>query len=113
MELTKPQRKKVRILLDLGLQRMYEQALKDTFEICEKFNEKPDNPHDSYMKMYKTVTEYDKNIGRRFDGLSGSHYFNALLGLLTDEILTYDDLKDLDSEFRERTWATVQFLKDR
>ncbi len=60
MELTKPQQKQVRILLDPGLQRMYERAINDTFTICESFNKNPDNPREANMKMHKTVTEWEK-----------------------------------------------------
>jgi len=76
MELTKQQKKQVRILLDLDLQRMYERAIKGTFKICEEFDKNPDNPHDCAFRAnarFHLVEDLPHQRGNKFNGLNYMH----------------------------------------
>ena len=98
IELTKSQKKIARELIDLGLQR----ECKAFTEKISRFTSSPEwktgNSHENYLKLYKKVTSFDKQIARRYDNLTGSHYFMTVWGLFYDEVLTIEDISRFDIE---------------
>ena len=98
IELSKSQKKIARELIDLGLQR----ECKAFTDKITKFVNSPEwetgNPHENYLKLYKKITSFDKQIAKRYDNITGSHYFITVWGLFYDEILTIEDIARFDSE---------------
>ena len=98
IELSKNQKKVARQMIDLGLHR----ECKSFTEKIAKFTRSPEweteNPHEMYLKLYKKVVAFDKHIANRYDGLSGSHYFDTVLGLFRDGVLTIEDIERFDAE---------------
>jgi len=98
IELTKSQKKICRELIDLGLQREC-QSFKNEIEKFTGSSEwKEGKPQELYHKLYKKVITFDKHIARRYDGLTGSHYFSTVLDLFYNEILTPEDIARFDVE---------------
>ena len=101
IELTKSQKKVARELIDLGLHR----ECKSFGMKIAKFANSSDwetKPHELYLKLYKKVVSFDKNIARRYDGMTGSRYFNTVWGLFYDGILTEEDIDRFDDEVKNR-----------
>ena len=102
IELSKSQKKIARQLIDVGLQR----ECKTFTEKIARFIGSPkwetENPHELYLQLYKKVVSFDKHIARRYNGLTGSHYFITVLGLFMDGVLTTDDIASFDIEIQER-----------
>ncbi len=88
-QLEKSDRQKVRQLLDLGIQRMYEEGLEKTEKVILQWRKAAQNPEENqkaYMKLYQTVERQDKKIARTFNGLTGSRYMITLAGLYIDGV---------------------------
>jgi hypothetical protein len=98
VELTKNQKKIARELIDLGLQRECQSFKNKIDKFINSAEWKEGDPKELYHKLYEKVTAFDKHIGKRYDYLTGSHYFNAVLSLVFDKILTQEDVALFDLE---------------
>jgi hypothetical protein len=98
IELTKSQKKIARELIDLGLQRECKVFTDKIKKFTNSSEWETGNPQDNYQKLYKQITSFDKHLGKRYDYMSGSHYFMIVWGLFYDDVLTTDDISLFDSE---------------
>ena len=98
IELSKDQKKIARELIQLGLQRECKLFTTKIEKFTDSKEWKTGDPHDLYIKLYKKVTSFDKLIARRYDNVTGSHYFNKVFELFYDGILTNDDIARFDIE---------------
>jgi len=57
-----------------------------------------ENPQENYHKLYKQITSFNKHLGKRYDYMSGSHYFMTVWGLFYDDVLTTEDISRFDIE---------------
>jgi divalent metal cation (Fe/Co/Zn/Cd) transporter len=111
MKLTKSQKKKVRVLIDLGLKRDYIDGVKKVKELVNSFSDYETNARENYNKLYRTVREKDKEIARRYDPLTGSRYYIILIVLLLDGVLTVEDIEDLDDELKKAILKSLEFTR--
>lgn len=110
IELTKSQKKKVRELIEKGLARDYLAGVKSVKKVCDSFVEGKSNPKEYYHKLYSTITAKDKDIGRRYDYLTGSKYSTRLLMLLREGVLSEEDLQELDDELKEKLLSLMKVI---
>lgn len=111
IELSKSQKKIARELIDKSLQKECAQFL-EKIEISITEYWKGKNPHESYLNLYRKVESFDKHIARRYDGLRGSNYYIALVGLFVDKILTQEDLNRFDEDLKQRLLNTAKLWDD-
>ena len=111
IELTKKQKKIARELIDLGLQRECQSFKKEIEQFTGSSKWKTGNPKELYHKLYEIVTIFDKHIARRYNDLSGSHYFNTVLGLFYNEILKPEDIARFDIDVQNELLEIRDFLK--
>jgi hypothetical protein len=97
-ELTKSQKKIARELINLGLQREYLSFKNEITQFVNNSKWEASNPKEFYHQLYKKVNTFDVHIGKRYDYLTGSHYFNTVLSLIYDKILTQEDIERFDDE---------------
>ncbi len=109
-DLTKSQKKKVRQLIDIAVKRDYVDAIKRVKRLCDSFVEGKSDPREYYMKLFSTVRNKDKNIARRYNDLTGSQYFMRTCVLLAEEVLTEEDLQELDPDLKSRLIRTSKIL---
>ena len=98
IELTKSQKKIAQELIDLGLQIECRSFTDKITKFTNSSEWKTGNPHENYLKLYKKVTSFDKHIAKRYNNVTGSHYFMTVWGLFYDEVLTTEDISRFDSE---------------
>ena len=96
--LTKSQKKIARELIDLGLQRECQAFKNEVEQFVNSLEWETGNSKELYHKLYNKTTIFDKHIGKRYDYLTGSHYFTTVLQLIYDEILTQEDIAHFDIE---------------
>jgi hypothetical protein len=60
---------------------------------------------ETYKKLYKTLTDKDDAIGRRYDGLTGSKYLITVAQLFSEKVITEDDI----AGFSDETKAVIRF----
>lgn len=98
MELSKSQKRIARELIRKALERECSMFMKNIKEYVQKLSHEEAKSHESYLALYKKVHVFDKHIGRRYDGMRGSIYFRTLLSLLSDKVLTKEDMAQFDEE---------------
>ena len=116
IQLTKADKRRCRELIHIGLERECEQFVKEMKELVNKpipqaeLNEpyREENGwsvewpwHKRYIALYKKTLEYDKHVADRYDGMTGGHYIDGVLGLYLDGIITDEEIAPLSDEPRE------------
>jgi hypothetical protein len=105
-ELSKPQKKIARNLIESGLMKEYEKGISMIDEIILKWKNNQLGNREAYLKIYEKLDKFDKHISHRYDRMSGSSYMYILAHQLADGLISVDDLDELDENFR----AAVLFL---
>ena len=99
MELTKPQKKIARVLIDTGLERECERFNRHIRQIaCKPIEPKEKANHSRYLEIYKATVEFDEHIADRYDGMSGSRYFMTIVNLYCEGIITDEEIAELGEE---------------
>ena len=105
IELPKSQKKIARELIDLGLHRECKSFGMKIAKFANSKEWETQNPHELYLKLYKKVASFDKHLGSRYDGMSGSRYFITVWGLFHDGVLTEEDISRFDDDVKNRLLA--------
>ena len=100
MELSKSDKKKVRQLIEIGLQKEYANALRTCGEVIKKWEAGQADNRIAYGSLYETLHKHDKHIAARYDRMTGSQYFFVLFAQLTDGLILESDLTELSPELR-------------
>jgi len=95
MELTKSEKKIVRELIEIGLQREFTNGLSKADSILEDWKNQIKDNRESYHLLYKQITQFNKHIARRYDAMTGSRYFYVLAAQFTDNIIMENDLENV------------------
>jgi hypothetical protein len=95
-ELSKSQKKAARILIDRGIDKECGQCLKRASDLLAK--EEALSNHEKYLKLYKLIEKFDKQLGFRYNNLGGSKYFMTVVALYMNNVLTDEDLSICDEE---------------
>jgi hypothetical protein len=116
INLTKADKRCCRELIHIGLERECEKFVKEIQELAnrpipeEELNEpyreengkSVEGPwHKRYIDVFKKTDEYDNHVAKRYDGITGGHYLDAVLGLYLDGILSDDDIALLSDDIRD------------
>lgn len=91
-----------RELIQLGLQRECKSFTNEIAKLVRSAEWETEDPHELYLKLYKKIKPFDKHIALRYDGVTGSHYFNTVFRLFYDNIITEDDIAGFDSEIQNK-----------
>lgn len=102
MDLQKKDKKVARQIIEIGLQREFEKGLSSFDTILKDWKEKKKGNQESYHLLYRTLTDFDKHIARRYDNMSGSKYFSIIASQLYNGIITQEDIKELSEEIIQK-----------
>ena len=104
-DLTKSEKKVARACIDKGLFAEYREALQNMATVIQHWkNGKFESDKIAYHTMMKTARDKDRAIARRYDGLSGSHWLEAVASIYRDGYITDEDVE----KFHEETKATIK-----
>ena len=114
--LTKGDKRKCRELIHIGLERECEKFVRQMQQLANKsiplaelnkpYREENgrsvEGPwHKRYIALYKKTASFDKHVAYRYDGMTGGHYIDGVLGLYIDNIITDEEIALLSDEPRE------------
>ncbi|MBP6793968.1 MAG: hypothetical protein KA143_02890 [Saprospiraceae bacterium] len=102
MDLSKPDKKIARALIDKGLEVAYEAALSETYDILKNWKSQKLDDRTAYMELYKVLNSHDHGIARRYNGLGGSRYFSTVLSLFLEEVLDQKDIEGFSDEVKNK-----------
>ena len=113
IELTKSDKRLCRELIHVGLERECRKFVEDMQKMAsepiplaelnalyqEENGRAVEGPwHKQYIKIFKKLHKFDKHVAMRYDGMTGSHYLDAVLALYCDDLVTNDEI----SRFSEK-----------
>jgi hypothetical protein len=106
-ELTKKEKKVARACIDKGLDTAFKEGLeKSEMVISDWQQRKFSSNKEAYQKLYKTLTDKDDAIARRYDGLTGSRWLLTVAQLFSEKVITEDDI----AGFSDETKAVIRFF---
>jgi hypothetical protein len=100
MELSKKDKKTCRELIEAGLQREFTSGLEKAESILCNWKTRNKDIKETYYTLYEMIRKFDKHIGRRYDGVTGSHYLSCVAGLVMDQIIFTEELNPFSDEAR-------------
>ena len=112
IELSKSQRKIARQIIEVGLQREFQNGILKMDTVIEKWKTGELDNRDAYHEMYQKLKNHDKHIGRRYDGMTGSRYLLIVLQQLADEIISLDEISDFNDEVKAAIYKWVELNKE-
>ena len=100
MELSKKDKKTCRELIETGLQCEFTTGLEKAESILCNWKAKKKDVKETHHALYSMIRKFDKHIGRRYNGITGSHYLSCVAGLVMDQIITLEELSPFSDEAR-------------
>ncbi|MEO8960902.1 MAG: hypothetical protein ABI325_03410 [Ginsengibacter sp.] len=102
MHLSKKERKTAREIIEKGLQKELEEGLSDAQKILQYWENKRSSSHETYRSLYKQITDFDKQIAQKYDGMTASNYLLVIIGQLRDGFIFESDLQDFPEDLQLR-----------
>ena len=100
-ELSKPQKKIARKVMDKGLDNHYMKALTDVKSIIAKWEKGTfESTRDAYLKLYSTVDKNNDNIARIYDNKGGSRWVEVMGMQLSQGVITLEDISEFDENVK-------------
>ncbi|MCW3091080.1 MAG: hypothetical protein JWP81_2149 [Ferruginibacter sp.] len=105
-DLSKGEKKIARAAIDKGLETEFKLGMEKFETILKDWRAgKFESNKDAYHKLFKAISDKDKAIGRRYDGLTGGRYLITVAGIYKDGYISEEDIEG----FSEHTKAIIQF----
>jgi hypothetical protein len=99
-ELSKPEKKLARELMDKGLEAEFEAGIKEAEAVIAKWKNKELTNREAYHAIHGSMRDHRKHLALRYDGVTGSHYLETVSYILADGFLTADDIAGFSDENR-------------
>ncbi|HXL58849.1 MAG TPA: hypothetical protein VN958_21450 [Chitinophagaceae bacterium] len=100
-EFSKKDKQIIRDLIDKGLQREFENGIKEIEKIIDDWKVNKEDRRKTYHRLYDSITDHRKHLARRYDGLGGSDFVPTTGYLLSDGIIKEEELAELSSEAKQ------------
>jgi hypothetical protein len=94
-DFSKEEKKIVAEIINIGLQREYENMLTGVDRIMDDWKTKKKGAEETCAILYRTVKTNDKRLERVYGNKKGSTYILILLQLLSDGIIAEEELEKL------------------
>jgi len=101
MELSKQEKKVAREIIETGLQKEFAKGLFDADTILNQWKNKSTDNRDAYHLLFKKITDFDKHIARRYDGMTGSKYLFVIAAQFQDGIISESDLEKCSERVKQ------------
>jgi hypothetical protein len=98
MELSKPDKKKARAIIEKGLMKEFERGLNQADAILSNWKQGKGDNREAYHALYKHITQFDKGIARRYDGLGNSYLIDIIIQQLNENLIEQQDLQVFSQE---------------
>jgi hypothetical protein len=99
-ELTKSQKKIARQIINKGLEKEFQTGLQMIRNTLDEWNDNKIPNGDAWRRIYKELTDYDKQISRRYDNKTGSEYIYIIAAQLGDGVIGMQDIEAFDEEIK-------------
>jgi hypothetical protein len=111
-ELSKKDKKIVRELIDKGIAEDFKRGMQHFDQLIQELKKSSDTPQDQYYKLFNEVRDFDKQIGRMYDGRTGSRYLGILANQIAQDLVNVSELEDISPEVKERLLIHVKLITE-
>ncbi|MFS2187887.1 hypothetical protein ACCC92_14515 [Mucilaginibacter sp. Mucisp84] len=111
-ELSKKDKKIVRELIDKGIAEDFRKGMQHFDQLIQQLKISAETPQEQYYKLFNEVRDFDKQIGRMYDGRTGSRYLGILANQIAIGLIDLSELEDLNTDVKERLIRHVNLLKE-
>jgi hypothetical protein len=113
MDFSKADNKVARKLFEVALQRELKKEMQVFSEILDQWKtQQPEDNKADYYKIFTAVTDFDKHIARRYDGLRNSWFFDTVIAMLLDKTIMQSDLEDFSEEAKSEILKSLKFRQE-
>jgi hypothetical protein len=110
MNFSKADNKVARKLFEVALQRELKKEMQVFSEILNQWKtQQPEDNRDDYYKIFTAVTDFDKHIARRYDGMRNSWFFDTIIAMLLEKTIILSDLEDFSEEAKSEILRALKF----
>lgn len=102
MILSKSDKKVYRKLLDIAIEKEKTNYINDVINTIDQYKNNQLDFKETYHQIYKKVIENDKRVARRYDNISGAHYFDKILEFYANRLISEEEIKELSEPVREK-----------
>lgn len=110
-DLDKREKKIIRAAIDKGVAAEFKAGLEKARAVIDEWEKGGLADKEGYHKLFKAITDHDKRISKRYDGLTGSSYLVTVAAILYDGQITDDELADLSEETKDTIYRWINFWK--
>lgn len=111
VELSKEDKKAARQIIETGLLREFAEGIQKIEGIIAQWQTDKADSRKTYLELYKTLTDHDKHIARRYNYMTGPKYIHIVTAQLIDGVISQNDLDHLNEVTRQYVISTAKFLK--
>ena len=108
MELSKPDKKAAREIIEKGLQQEFAYGLNEFRELLNHWKENSSDNRETYQTLYKGVRDFDKHIASRYDAMRGSDHLFIIAAQLNEGFISEADLNG----FSEQAQMAIKTIID-
>jgi hypothetical protein len=113
VELSKKDRRIAGELIAKGLEAEFAKCLELAYRITLRWKNGETDVRNSYYKLFTQLTDFDKHIASRYDGMSGSRYTGAVADLIFEGWIKESDISEMQEETKNEIMTWVQLKRSR
>lgn len=110
-KLSKKDKKIVRALIDKGIAEDFKRGMQHFDQLIQQLKSSPETPQEQYYKLYHEVRDFDKQISRMYDRLTGSNFLTILANQILQTLIDEAELDELSSEAKDQITSDVRFMR--
>lgn len=101
MELNKSDKKKARIIIEKGLMKEFAKGLYKADTILNDWKQGKGDARDSYQALYNHITNFDKGIARRYDGMRNHDLLFIVIQQMNEGLIDKEELEVFSEDGQE------------
>jgi hypothetical protein len=98
MELSKRDKKTARIIIEKGLMKEFAKGLNKADKILNDWKQGKGDDRDSYHALFKHITNFDKGIARRYDGMRNYDLMFIVIQQLDENLIDKEEILAFSEE---------------
>jgi hypothetical protein len=110
IELSKREKKLARELIEKGVREEFKRGMLSFDAILQQW--KNEDIKENYYKIFNAVTDFDKQIARRYDGMTGSKYLLIVAGQVYDKLYDRAEIDEFGEEAKDRILRMLSFADE-
>jgi hypothetical protein len=110
-KLSKKDKKVVRALIDKGIAEDFKRGMEHFDQLIQQLKNSTKTPQDQYHKLYHEVRDFDKQISRMYDRLTGSNFLIILANQVLQTLIDETELNELSPEAKDQIISDVKFMR--